>query len=151
MTVVIGAGVAVVVVGSIRPPVTVGTAYGGSNRPNRPQALHGYAHELTCFGAARMGSQRESTMVAMAVGSAVCGQSVPKSLRVSCRVMDPSTMVETSNKSKGSIHFEVDGPTSPRELVPTAVGMYMYTDGDTLFIALLDENSFKLRQKTYKV
>jgi len=71
-----GAGTAVGLTGatadvSMRPPVMVGTAYGGSKRPNRPQALHGYAHELTCFGAARMGSHRESTMVAMAEGSAV--------------------------------------------------------------------------------
>jgi len=60
-----------VVVVSTRLPVRVGTAYGGSKRPNRPQALHGYAHELTCFGAARTGSHRESTMVAIAEGSAV--------------------------------------------------------------------------------
>ena len=67
--VVTGAGASVVV--SMRLPVRVGIAYGGSKRPNRPQALHGYAHELTCFGAARMGSHRESTMVAIAEGSAV--------------------------------------------------------------------------------
>lgn len=63
----VGAAVAV----PVSPPVIVGTAYGGSNRPNRPQALHGYAHELTCLGAARIGSHRESTMVAIAEGSAV--------------------------------------------------------------------------------
>jgi hypothetical protein len=29
------------------PPVTVGTAYGGSKSPKSPQALHGYAQEVT--------------------------------------------------------------------------------------------------------
>lgn len=114
----------------MRPPVRVGTAYGGSKRPNLPQALHGAAHALTCCGAARMGSHRESTMVAMAEGSAVRGQSVPRSLRESCRVSVPSTMVDTSFRSKGSIQSEVEGPACPRELVPTAVGISIYTDGD---------------------
>lgn len=77
-----------------------------------------------------MGSHRGSTMVAMAEGSAVCGQSVPRSPRVSCCVSVPPTMVDTSLRSRGSIHFEVEGPVVPRELVPTAVGMSMYTDGD---------------------
>lgn len=54
-----------------RPPVIVGIAYGGSKSPKWPQALHGYAHELTCRGAARIGSQLGSTKVAIAVGSAV--------------------------------------------------------------------------------
>lgn len=72
----VGVGVAVVFTGtgvvvSTRGPVMVGTAYGGSKRPKRPQALHGCAHETTCFGAARIGSHRESTMLAIAVGSAV--------------------------------------------------------------------------------
>jgi hypothetical protein len=93
--IVITTGIGVVVVGT-RPPVMVGIAYGGSNRPNLPQALQGYAHELTCFGAAKIGSQRESARVAIADGSAVCGQSVPRSLSVSWRVIEPSTMVDTS-------------------------------------------------------
>ena len=127
-----GGGGTVVVVGSIKLPVIVGTAYGGSKRPNRPQALHGYAHDRTWLGAARMGSQRASTMVAMAVGSAVCGQSVPRSARVSWRVMlVPAAMVETSQRSKGSIQFVVAGPAgSPRVLVPIAVGINIYTDGE---------------------
>lgn len=132
--IVTGGGATVAVVGSMRRPVRVGTAYGGSKRPKRPQALHGYAHDLTCVGAARTGSQRESTIVAIAVGSAVCGQSVPRSLRVSCRVMlVPWAMVDTSYKSRGSIQLVVEGPAgSPRVLVPLAVGMNMYTDGDVL-------------------
>lgn len=92
--------------------------------------MHGYAHELTCSGAARMGSQRESTMVAIAEGSAVKGQSVPRSPRTSCCVAVPSTMVETSSRSRASIQSEVEGPAGPRELVPRAVGMSMYTEGD---------------------
>lgn len=71
VTVVVWAGVGVAVVVGTRGPVTVGTAYGGSKRPNRPQALHGYAHDLTCGGAARMGSHRGSTIVAIAEGAAV--------------------------------------------------------------------------------
>lgn len=49
--------VATVVVGITRGPVSVGAAYGGSNRPNCPHALHGYAHDLTSLGAARIGLQ----------------------------------------------------------------------------------------------
>lgn len=116
------------VVGITRLPVIVGTAYGGSKRPKRPHALHGYAQDRTWVGAASMGSQRESTMVAIAVGSAVCGQSVPRSARVSWRVTleVPWAMVETSYRLSGSIHRDVDGPArSPRVLIPTAVGMYM--------------------------
>lgn len=44
VTEVIGGGseaVTVDVGGGIRPPVIVGIAYGGSNNPNRPQALQG--------------------------------------------------------------------------------------------------------------
>jgi len=132
----VGTGSAVVstgavVVVSMSPPVMVGTAYGGSKRPNRPQALHGYAHELTCFGAARMGSHRESTMVAIAEASAVWGQSVPRSLRVSWRVTVRSTMVETSSRSRASIQLAVEGPAGcPRVSVPLAVSTNMYTDGD---------------------
>ncbi len=59
------------VVVSISPPVRGAIAYGGSNRPKRPHALHGYAHERTLLGAAKIGSQRESTMVAIAEGFAV--------------------------------------------------------------------------------
>lgn len=121
--------VAAVDVGSTKPPVSVGTAYGGSNSPNRPHALHGYAHWRTCSGAASTGSQRESTMVAMAVGSAVWGQSVPRSERVSCRVMLPvgaGAMVETWVRSRGRSQEVVEGPVrSPAVLMPTAVGMSM--------------------------
>lgn len=88
--VVTGAGAAGVVTGAgadgagpRRPPVMVGTAYGGSKSPNRPQALQPDAHELTGFGAARMGSQCGSTKVAIAEGLIDLGQSVPRSLRVS--------------------------------------------------------------------
>jgi hypothetical protein len=77
-------------------------------------------------------------MVAMAVGSAVCGQSVPRSARVSWRVTlppRPGAMVDTSYRSRGSIHAVVDGPAgSPRVFIPRAVGMNMYTDGEVLFI-----------------
>lgn len=132
--VVTGAGVAVTVTGGIvvctRGPVRVGTAYGGSKRPNRPQALHGYAQELTCLGAAKMGLH-DWGRVAIAVGSTVRGQSVPRSLRVSWRVMDPSAMVETSYKSRPRTQLVVEGPNGcPSELVPLAVGMSKYTDGD---------------------
>lgn len=122
------------VVGSMRLPVSVGIAYGGSKRPKRPQALHGYAHELTCFGAARMGSQAASTMVTIAVGSAVRGQLVPRSLRLSWLVAPvPLAMVETSYRSRGRIHCEVEGPAGcPSVLIPLAAGMYMYTEGDVL-------------------
>lgn len=62
---------------------------------------------------------------------------MPISLRVSWRVMEPSTTVETSPKSSGRIHFDVLGPAGPRELVPLAVGMSIYTDGDVLFDILI--------------
>lgn len=116
---------------AMRPPGRVGTAYGGSKRPNRPQALHGEAHELTGLGAARIGLHRESTMVAIADASAVWGQSVPRSLSVSWRVMEPLMMVETSSRSRASIQLLVDGPAGcPAVLVPLAVSMSMYTDGE---------------------
>jgi hypothetical protein len=70
-------------------------------------------------------------MVAIAEGSAVWGQSVPRSLRVSWRVTVRSTMVETSSRSRASIQLAVEGPAGcPRVLVPLAVSTNMYTDGD---------------------
>lgn len=54
------------------------------------------------------------------------------SLRVSWRVIDLSIIVETSPRSSGRIHFDVLGPTGPTELVPLAVGINMYTEGDVL-------------------
>ena len=60
---------------------------------------------------------------------------MPRSLRVSWRVTDPSKMVETSSRSRASIQLVVEGPAGrPRELVPLAVGMSMYTDGDVLVL-----------------
>jgi len=60
----VGKGSAVVVDSAVlvgadgnKPPVTVGTAYGGSKRPNGPQALHGLAHDLIASGATRIGLQ----------------------------------------------------------------------------------------------
>ena len=126
----------VVVVGTTTSgPVSVGAAYGGSNKPNRPHALHGYAQELTCLGAARTGLQRGSgAMVAMAPGATDLGQSVPMSERVSCCVAPVEvspTMVETWLRSSGRIQSEVAGPKgAPAVSVPTAVGMSMYTEGD---------------------
>jgi hypothetical protein len=55
-----GVAVAVFAGPVTRPPVSVGMAYGGSNRPNRPHALHGEAQDLTVCGAARIGLQRPS-------------------------------------------------------------------------------------------
>ncbi len=53
-------------------PVTVGMAYGGSNKPNLPQALHGDAQAWSLVGAARMGSQGPpATVVTSADCSAV--------------------------------------------------------------------------------
>jgi hypothetical protein len=77
-----GAGGTVVV--STRGPVTVGMAYGGSKRPNGPQAPHGDAQDLTLSGAASTGSHGPPpTIVAISEGAAVVGQSVPRSLSVS--------------------------------------------------------------------
>lgn len=39
-------------------------------------------------------------------------------------------MVETSSKSRASIQLAVEGPAGPREFVPLAVSISMYTDGD---------------------
>lgn len=94
---VIGGGGGAVVVGGSRLPVMVGIAYGGSKRPKRSQALQGYAHDRTSVGAASTGSQAASTMVTMPVGSAVCGQFVPRSARLSWLVDPvPLAMVDTS-------------------------------------------------------
>lgn len=65
-----GATVVVVTGPGIRPPVSGGTAYGGSNRPNPPHAPHGEAHSLTGLGAARIGSQR---LLGPSVSIAVAG------------------------------------------------------------------------------
>ena len=91
--------------------------------------------------------------MAIAVGSAVCAQSVPMSFRVSCLVRVPPTMVDTSSKRKGIIHFEVDGPTRPREFVPCAVGRRMYTDGEMLqgFVRLAVIPGRALRQPPVQV
>lgn len=78
-------------------------------------------------------------MVAIAEGSAVKGQSVPRSPRTSCCVAVPSTMVETSSRSRASIQSEVEGPAGPRELVPRAVGMSMYTEGDVLLASAVSK------------
>ena len=112
--------VVIVAVVSMRPPLRVGTAYGGSKRPNRPQALHGEAHDLTVFGATRMGSHLPSgIIVAICVGSMLWGQFVPRSFKVSCRVTSPpGTMVDTSFKSAANTGLEAAGPALPAELVP---------------------------------
>lgn len=95
---VIGAAVTVTGGGSINPPVRVGAAYGGSNNPNRPQALQGYAQDRTCVGAARMGLHAESTRVAMTLGLTDFGHSVQRSARSSWDVVPVPllAMVETS-------------------------------------------------------
>lgn len=49
--------VATVVVTGTKPPVSGSTAYGGSNNPKLPHALHGEAHDLTGSGATSIGSQ----------------------------------------------------------------------------------------------
>lgn len=92
-----------------------------------------------------MGSQPESTSVAMAVGSTVGAQSVPRSLRVSWRVTLTSVapggagaIVETSDRCSGRIQDAVDGPVVWETLlIPTAVGMSMYTDGLVLLEGLV--------------
>ena len=135
-----GSSVTVVVVGSgsKRPPLRVGTAYGGSKRPKRPQALQGEAHDLTVGGAARIGSQcPPGIIVAISVGPAVCGQSVPRSFSVSCRVTEPpGTTVDTSFRSAANTGLEAAGPARPTELVPYIVLMTMYTDGEVLIVIL---------------
>ncbi len=65
---------------------------------------------------------------------------MPISLRVIWRVIDPSATVESSVRSRGTIHFDVLGPAGPRELVPLAVGMSMYTEGDVLKMSLVFES-----------
>lgn len=62
LVVVCGSGCAIeVVVGpGTRPPCSGGTAYGGSNSPNPPHALHGKAQDLTRSGATRIGSHLPS-------------------------------------------------------------------------------------------
>jgi hypothetical protein len=71
-----------------------------------------------------MGSQAELTSVAMAVGSTVCAQSVPRSESVSWRVREPETMVETSSRSSWRSHDVVTGPTVwCAGFVPAAVGI----------------------------
>lgn len=115
----VGVGVIVVVVVSMRPPPRVGTAYGGSKSPNFPHALHGRAHDLTASGATRLGSHRPSgDIVAITEGSIERGQSVPRSLRDSCRVAPcpPGTIVETSSRSRANIGLEAAGPALPSEL-----------------------------------
>jgi hypothetical protein len=88
---------ATVVVTGTRPPVSGGTAYGGSNIPKLPHALQGEAHDLTGSGATRIGSHRPlGAAVAITEGASVCGQSVPRSFRVSWRVAElVRSMVET--------------------------------------------------------
>ena len=110
----------IVVVVSMRPPPRVGTAYGGSKRPNRPHALHGEAHDLTVLGATRIGSHLPSGfIVAISVGSTLWGQSVPRSFKVSCRVISsPGTIVDISSKSAAKTGLEAAGPALPAELVP---------------------------------
>lgn len=53
-----GCAVVVVTGACTRPPESGATAYGGSNKPNPPHALHGDAHALTGSGAARIGLHR---------------------------------------------------------------------------------------------
>ena len=132
--------VTVVIVGSTRSPLMVGMAYGGSKRPNRPQALHGDAHDLTVAGAARIGSHRPlGIIVAISVGSTLCGQLVPRSFSVSCRVTEPpGTTVDISFRSAANTGLEAAGPARPAELVPYIVLITMYTDGEVLVFMLTD-------------
>lgn len=58
-----------------------------------------------------MGSQRELVMVAISDAAAVCGQSVPRSLRDSCLVAVPLSMVETSDRSKAQMALVAEGAT----------------------------------------
>lgn len=92
----------VVVTGAwTKPPERGATAYGGSNRPNPPQALHGDAQALTGSGATRIGLQRLlGPWASMTVAGSVWGQSVPRSFSVSWRVAPGSVrmLVETSSR-----------------------------------------------------
>jgi hypothetical protein len=107
-----------VVVTGTKPPVSGSTAYGGSNIPKLPHALHGKAHDLTGSGATRIGSQRPlGAAVAMTEGASVCGQSVPRSLSVSCRVAElVRSIVETWFRSSGNTTLVPDGPAFPAVL-----------------------------------
>ena len=111
-------GVATVVVTGTKPPVSGPTAYGGSNNPKLPHALHGEAHDLTGSGATRIGSQRAlGAAVAITEGASVCGQSVPRSLRVSWRVAElVRSMVETWSRSRGNTTLVPEGPARPAVL-----------------------------------
>lgn len=110
--------IATVVVTGTRPPVSGATAYGGSNMPNGPHALQGEAQDLTFSGATRIGSHLPlGTAVAIAEGSCVCGQSVPRSFRVSCRVAELTrSMVETWSRSRGNTMLVPEGPARPAVL-----------------------------------
>jgi hypothetical protein len=107
-----------VVVTGTRPPVSGATAYGGSNIPKLPHALQGEAHDLTGSGATRIGSHRPlGAAVATTEGASVCGQSVPRSFRVSCRVAElVRSMVETWSRSRGKTTLVPEGPARPAVL-----------------------------------
>lgn len=113
-----GCAIQVVVGPGTRPPVSGGTAYGGSNSPNAPHALHGEAQDLTGSGATRIGSHRPSgAAVAITEAASVWGQLVPRSLRVSCRVADSlGTMVDTWSKSRANTTLVPEGPARPAVL-----------------------------------
>lgn len=106
-------GVVTTVVGT-SPPLSAGIAYGGSKSPKRPHALQGRAQERTASGATRLGSHRPSgDLVAITDGSSDCGQSVPRSDRVSCRVAEgppPGTRVDISVRSRAKTGLEAAGP-----------------------------------------
>lgn len=115
--------VVVVIVVTIRPPLSVGIAYGGSKRPSLPQALQGEAHCFTVSGARRLKSQCPSgIVVATMAGSIDWGQFVYRSLRVSCRVICPSgNIVDISFRSAAKTSLVPEGPARPREFVPYMV------------------------------
>lgn len=76
-----------------------------------------------------------ATVVARTEGGTDKGQSVPRSLRESCRVAPESgTIVETSSRSRATIVLVAEGPVRPAESYPYMVLMIMYTDGDVLGI-----------------
>ena len=110
--------IAIVVVTGTRPPLSGATAYGGSNMPNEPHALQGEAQDLTGSGATRIGSHLPlGTAVAITDGASVCGQSVPRSFRVSCRVAELTrSMVETWSRSRGNTKLVPEGPARPAVL-----------------------------------
>lgn len=124
--------IATVVVTGTKPPVSGETAYGGSNNPNEPHALQGEAQDLTGSGATRIGSHLPLG-VGVAKGASVCGQSVPRSFRVSCRVAELTrSTVETWFRSSGNTRLVPDGPARPAVLYPYMVLTTMYTDGEVL-------------------